>query len=113
MSDFCCIYDANLYFFPSAAGTAPNSLSGDNPAGSNTDGFDTAGNDITSCVHLLISHLVLADVVFIVTGCTVNNQDDCLSINKGTNIVFENNVCEGIGHGISIVRLSFCSLDVD
>ncbi|KAE9403323.1 endo-polygalacturonase PG1 [Gymnopus androsaceus JB14] len=64
-----------------AAGTAPNSLSGDNPAGSNTDGFDTAGNDIT------------------ITGCTVNNQDDCLSINKGTNIVFENNVCEGIGHG--------------
>lgn len=30
-------------------------------------------------------------------------QDDCLAINKGQNITFENNFCEG-GHGISIVR---------
>lgn len=30
-------------------------------------------------------------------------QDDCLAINKGQNIVFENNYCHG-GHGVSIVR---------
>lgn len=29
------------------------------------------------------------------------NQDDCLAINKGTNITFQNNNCSG-GHGISI-----------
>ncbi len=29
------------------------------------------------------------------------NQDDCLAINKGTNITFQNNHCSG-GHGISI-----------
>ncbi|KAJ4471576.1 glycoside hydrolase [Lentinula aciculospora] len=67
-----------------AAGTAPNSLSGGDPAGANTDGFDVSANDVT------------------ITGCTVNNQDDCLAINKGTSITFSNNVCEGIGHGISI-----------
>ncbi|KIK61105.1 glycoside hydrolase family 28 protein [Collybiopsis luxurians FD-317 M1] len=67
-----------------AAGTAPNSLSGDDPAGANTDGFDVSADDVT------------------ITGCTVNNQDDCLAINKGTSITFSNNVCEGIGHGISI-----------
>lgn len=30
-------------------------------------------------------------------------KDDCLAINKGTNIVFQGNSCTG-GHGISIVR---------
>ncbi|KAG6839184.1 hypothetical protein C0991_005145, partial [Blastosporella zonata] len=29
--------------------------------------------------------------------------DDCLAINKGSNIVFKGNTCSG-GHGISIVR---------
>jgi len=67
-----------------AAGTAANSASGGKPAGANTDGFDVSANDVT------------------ITGCTVNNQDDCLAINKGTSITFSNNVCEGIGHGISI-----------
>lgn len=33
------------------------------------------------------------------------NQDDCLAINKGSNIVFQRNTCSG-GHGISIVRVS-------
>ena len=33
---------------------------------------------------------------------TVLNQDDCLAINKGSNIVFQGNTCSG-GHGISIV----------
>lgn len=33
-------------------------------------------------------------------------QDDCLAINRGKNIVFEDNYCES-GHGASIVRVSF------
>ncbi|PSR75797.1 hypothetical protein PHLCEN_2v8914, partial [Hermanssonia centrifuga] len=33
---------------------------------------------------------------------TIKNQDDCLAINKGSNIVFQGNTCSG-GHGISIV----------
>lgn len=32
----------------------------------------------------------------------IHNQDDCLAVNKGTNIVFKGNSCTG-GHGISIV----------
>ncbi|KAF5384557.1 hypothetical protein D9757_006423 [Collybiopsis confluens] len=75
-----------------AAGTAPNSLSGGDPAGANTDGFD-----ISASAYLLNLRLP-----YRFTGCTVNNQDDCLAINKGTSITFSNNVCEGIGHGISI-----------
>ncbi|KIK54403.1 glycoside hydrolase family 28 protein [Collybiopsis luxurians FD-317 M1] len=51
--------------------------------GANTDGFDVSASDLT------------------ISGCTVLNQDDCVAINSGSNIVFENNVCTG-GHGISI-----------
>jgi len=51
--------------------------------GANTDGFDVSASDVT------------------ISGCTVLNQDDCLAINSGTNILFENNMCSG-GHGISI-----------
>ena len=36
---------------------------------------------------------------------TIHNQDDCLAINKGSNIVFQRNTCTG-GHGISVVRLT-------
>ncbi|KAM0817579.1 putative Glycoside hydrolase [Seiridium cardinale] len=41
-----------------------------------------------------------ADGVYI-TGATVWNQDDCVAINSGKNIVFENGFCSG-GHGLSI-----------
>ncbi|KAE9404569.1 polygalacturonase [Gymnopus androsaceus JB14] len=51
--------------------------------GANTDGFDVSASDVT------------------ISGNTVFNQDDCLAINSGTNILFENNMCSG-GHGISI-----------
>ncbi|KAH7910086.1 glycoside hydrolase family 28 protein [Hygrophoropsis aurantiaca] len=64
-------------------GNYPNSQSNGLPAGHNTDGFDVSTNDLT------------------ITGSTVINQDDCLAINKGTNIVFSDNYCSG-GHGISI-----------
>ncbi|EJD54411.1 hypothetical protein AURDEDRAFT_132904 [Auricularia subglabra TFB-10046 SS5] len=53
------------------------------PSGHNTDAFDVSATGTT------------------ITGCTVINQDDCIAINKGSNIVFSNNSCTG-GHGISI-----------
>ncbi|KAG6811145.1 hypothetical protein H0H92_008800 [Tricholoma furcatifolium] len=53
------------------------------PAGHNTDGFDVSTTDLT------------------IQNCVVYNQDDCLAINEGSNIVFTGNTCSG-GHGISI-----------
>ncbi|TDL24141.1 endo-polygalacturonase PG1 [Rickenella mellea] len=64
-------------------GDQPNSKSGGLAAGHNTDAFDASTTDLT------------------ISGCTVHNQDDCLAINKGSNIVFTGNSCTG-GHGISI-----------
>ncbi|KEP44935.1 endo-polygalacturonase [Rhizoctonia solani 123E] len=36
-----------------------------------------------------------------IQGSTIVNQDDCIAINKGSNINFLNNHCTG-GHGISV-----------
>ncbi|CAE6495114.1 unnamed protein product [Rhizoctonia solani] len=66
-----------------SAGNAANSLSGGKPAAHNTDGFDVSTNDVT------------------IQDSTIINQDDCIAINKGSNIIFQNNHCTG-GHGISI-----------
>nr|BAH14957.1 endopolygalacturonase 1 precursor [Agroathelia rolfsii] len=59
----------------------------DNSAGSskghNTDCFDVSADDVT------------------ITGNVCKNQDDCLAVNKGSNIEFSDNKCSG-GHGISI-----------
>nr|AIB04034.1 polygalacturonase PG3-4 [Apolygus lucorum] len=52
--------------------------------GHNTDGFDIARSH-----HVKIKN------------SWVNNQDDCLALNSGTFITFENNTCEG-GHGIAV-----------
>lgn len=64
-------------------GDYPNNRSYGTAAGHNTDGFDVSGHDVT------------------IQNCTVHNQDDCLAIGKGTNIIFDRNTCIG-GHGISI-----------
>ncbi|EPS45906.1 hypothetical protein H072_100 [Dactylellina haptotyla CBS 200.50] len=62
-----------------------NNKNGDtNALGHNTDAFDIGNSD-----HVTID------------GATVYNQDDCLAINSGTNIVFKNGYCSG-GHGLSI-----------
>ncbi|CAE6427581.1 unnamed protein product [Rhizoctonia solani] len=66
-----------------SAGDAANSKSGGKAAGHNTDGFDVS-----------VSNLTIED-------STVHNQDDCLAINKGSNIIFQRNTCTG-GHGISV-----------
>ncbi|KIJ19579.1 polygalacturonase [Paxillus involutus ATCC 200175] len=64
-------------------GIFPNANSSGLPAGHNTDGFDISGSNL------------------VIRQSTVINQDDCLAINRGSNIVFEDNYCNG-GHGISI-----------
>ncbi|PYH83733.1 endo-polygalacturonase D [Aspergillus uvarum CBS 121591] len=66
------------------AGDSPNSLSGDDPAAHNSDGFD-----IKSSTDLTLSN------------SWVHNQDDCVAITSGTNIVVDNLYCYG-GHGLSI-----------
>ncbi|OBT90292.1 hypothetical protein VE02_03353 [Pseudogymnoascus sp. 03VT05] len=52
--------------------------------GKNTDAFDIGSVDQLT-----------------ITGATVYNQDDCVAINSGTNIVISNMNCNG-GHGLSI-----------
>ncbi|KAL0574702.1 hypothetical protein V5O48_007260 [Marasmius crinis-equi] len=64
-------------------GDQPNSKSNGAAAGHNTDGFDC------STTNLVISN------------SNIHNQDDCLAINKGSNITFTGNTCTG-GHGISV-----------
>lgn len=36
-----------------------------------------------------------------IKSCIVKNQDDCIAINSGSSIAFENNQCSG-GHGMSV-----------
>ncbi|PPQ65450.1 hypothetical protein CVT26_000102 [Gymnopilus dilepis] len=66
-------------------GDQPNSKSGSSAAGHNTDGFDVSASNVRIQNRQV----------------QVHNQDDCLAINKGTNITFTGNTCTG-GHGISI-----------
>lgn len=68
-------------------GDQPNANSGGKAAGHNTDGFDVSTTDLT------------------IQDSKIMNQDDCLAINKGSNIVFQRNTCSG-GHGISIGSIS-------
>ncbi|KIM55125.1 glycoside hydrolase family 28 protein [Scleroderma citrinum Foug A] len=64
-------------------GDKPNSKSNGKPAGHNTDGFDLNGDGFT------------------IENCYIYNQDDCIAIKKGSNILLQGNYCSG-GHGISI-----------
>ncbi|KAG8973832.1 hypothetical protein FRB90_009873 [Tulasnella sp. 427] len=68
-------------------GDSANSNSNGKAAGHNTDGFDVGSHNL------------------LIKDCVVMNQDDCLAVNKGTNITFQNNKCSG-GHGISIGSIS-------
>ncbi|CAE6432565.1 unnamed protein product [Rhizoctonia solani] len=70
-----------------SAGDQPNSKSGGKAAGHNTDGFDASTTDLT------------------IEDSKIYNQDDCIAINKGSNIVFQRNYCSG-GHGISVGSVS-------
>ncbi|CUA76970.1 polygalacturonase [Rhizoctonia solani] len=70
-----------------SAGDKENSKSGGKAAGHNTDGFDASTKDLT------------------IEDSKIYNQDDCIAINKGSNIVFQRNYCSG-GYGISIGSIS-------
>ncbi|CAE6356516.1 unnamed protein product [Rhizoctonia solani] len=74
-----------------SAGNSPNHLSGGKPAAHNTDGFDVSTSDVT------------------IQNSIITNQDDCMVINKGSNIIFQNNKCTG-GHGISIESVASGSI---
>ncbi|KAI0417780.1 putative extracellular polygalacturonase [Xylaria grammica] len=57
---------------------------GDSGGGHNTDGFDIGSSSGVT-----------------ITGAKVYNQDDCVAVNSGTDIVFSGGLCSG-GHGLSI-----------
>jgi polygalacturonase len=59
-------------------------VGGGKSCGHNSDGFGISGSQ----------HIKIMNVV-------VDNQDDCLAVNSGSDITFENNYCSG-GHGVSI-----------
>lgn len=67
-----------------SAGNAANSASNGDPAGHNTDGFDISSTD----------NLILEN-------SSVSNQDDCVAVTSGTNILVTGMTCTG-GHGLSI-----------
>ncbi|RKL32530.1 Polygalacturonase [Fusarium proliferatum] len=66
------------------AGDKPNAKSGGLPAAHNSDGFDISSSD----------HVTL-------DNNHVYNQDDCVAVTSGTNIIVSNMYCSG-GHGLSI-----------
>ncbi|KAI0734461.1 polygalacturonase [Fomitopsis betulina] len=67
--------------------TVDNSAGDTDSLGHNTDGFDVSASDVK------------------IANCVVKNQDDCIAINSGSSIVFEDNTCSG-GHGMSIGSIS-------
>lgn len=71
-----------------------NHLEVDNVTVDNSAG-DTAGAHNTDAFDVGSSESVY------IRGATVHNQDDCLAINSGTDILFANGYCSG-GHGLSI-----------
>ncbi|KAJ7873349.1 pectin lyase fold/virulence factor [Mycena olivaceomarginata] len=83
-----------------AAGAAANSRSAGKPAGANTDGFDVSANNVriqnsvgeSQNFHKPARRFAADEPI---------SSDDCLAINRGTNIVFTGNSCTG-GHGISV-----------
>lgn len=66
------------------AGDAANSASDGDPAAHNSDGFD-----ISKSTYVTVENTV------------VYNQDDCVAVTSGSNIVIDNLYCSG-GHGLSI-----------
>ncbi|KAJ0163345.1 putative endopolygalacturonase D [Colletotrichum tanaceti] len=67
-----------------SAGDEPNAQSGSKAAAHNSDGFDIASS----------SNVRLENI-------RVHNQDDCVAVTSGTDIVVDNLYCYG-GHGLSI-----------
>lgn len=85
--------------------TVDNSAGDSGDLGHNTDGFDVSASDVTiqvcrPCIACLVPVLIA-----VAQNSKVMNQDDCVAINSGTNLVFKDNTCSG-GHGISIGSIS-------
>ncbi|CAE6479740.1 unnamed protein product [Rhizoctonia solani] len=76
---------AHVYSISNPAKLVMSKLTIDNLSFS--DGFDVSTQDLT------------------IEDSKIYNQDDCIAINKGSNIVFQRNMCSG-GHGISIGSVS-------
>lgn len=66
------------------AGDAANALSGGAAAAHNSDGFDISGSDTVT-----------------LAGVRVANQDDCVAVTSGSNVLVTGLYCAG-GHGLSI-----------
>ncbi|KAI3401077.1 hypothetical protein diail_221 [Diaporthe ilicicola] len=71
-----------------ASGLTITDMTIDNSAG-DSKGKNTDCFDIGSSSNVIIN------------GANCYNQDDCVAVNSGTDITFENGVCSG-GHGLSI-----------
>ncbi|KAH6657882.1 endopolygalacturonase [Truncatella angustata] len=67
-----------------SAGDEPNSASGTKAAAHNSDGFDISGSDTVTLDNI-----------------KVYNQDDCVAVTSGSNVIVSNMYCSG-GHGLSI-----------
>ncbi|KUI61334.1 putative endopolygalacturonase D [Cytospora mali] len=67
-----------------SAGDEPNDLSDGAPAAHNSDGFDISGSDTVTLSNI-----------------KVLNQDDCVAVTSGSNILVTGMYCSG-GHGLSI-----------
>jgi polygalacturonase len=67
-----------------SAGDAPNNISDGLQAAHNTDGFD-----VSSSTNVLIEKT------------WIHNQDDCVAVTSGSNVVVDEIYCYG-GHGLSI-----------
>ncbi|KAK7717212.1 hypothetical protein SLS57_006357 [Botryosphaeria dothidea] len=66
----------------------------------NSDGDET-NSDGDALGHNTDAFDVGSSTGVTISGATVKNQDDCLAINSGENIVFTGGSCSG-GHGLSI-----------
>ncbi|KAJ7859834.1 pectin lyase fold/virulence factor [Mycena olivaceomarginata] len=82
-----------------AAGAVANSRSAGKPAGANTDASPQEADAATLTFRPSAANNI------VIQNSVVTNQDDCLAINRGTNIKFTGNSCTG-GHGISIGSIS-------
>jgi polygalacturonase len=63
--------------------------------------IDNSAGDVTNGGHNTDAFDIGSSTGITIDKATVYNQDDCLAVNSGENIVFSNGYCSG-GHGISI-----------
>ncbi|KAA8907995.1 polygalacturonase precursor [Sphaerosporella brunnea] len=63
--------------------------------------IDNRAGDVTNGGHNTDAFDIGSSTGITINKATVYNQDDCLAINSGSDIVFSNGYCSG-GHGLSI-----------